>query len=179
MSRLLERMAVSADYARALWLRMRGARIAPKVRIARDLEVLAAARLAIGTRSVVEPRVTVKLVGAEASLRLGAHVFIGRDCLFDLSGAVEIGDGTMLAPSCRIIDHNHGTAAGEEIWRQECEHRPVRIGRGAWLGAGAIVLPGVTIGDGAVVAAGAVVTKSVEPMAIVAGNPARLIRHRS
>jgi carbonic anhydrase/acetyltransferase-like protein (isoleucine patch superfamily) len=52
------------------------------------------------------------------------------------------------------------------------------IGNDVYIGVGAIVLSGVSIGDGAVVGAGAVVTKSVEPYAIVAGNPARLVRYR-
>jgi chloramphenicol O-acetyltransferase type B len=56
--------------------------------------------------------------------------------------------------------------------------RRVSIGHDVWLGRSVIVLPGVTIGDGAVVGAGSVVTKEVPPYAIVAGNPARLIRYR-
>jgi acetyltransferase-like isoleucine patch superfamily enzyme len=53
---------------------------------------------------------------------------------------------------------------------------PIRIGRGAWIAAGATVLQGVTVGDDAVVAAGAVVTKDVPPRTLVAGVPARVIR---
>lgn len=53
---------------------------------------------------------------------------------------------------------------------------PVRIGRNVWVGAGAIILPGVTIGDNAVISAGCVVTKDVEANAIVAGVPGRVIR---
>jgi chloramphenicol O-acetyltransferase type B len=56
--------------------------------------------------------------------------------------------------------------------------RRISIGNDVWLGRSVIVLPGVTIGDGAVVGAGSVVTKEVPPYAIVAGNPARLIRYR-
>ncbi len=56
--------------------------------------------------------------------------------------------------------------------------RRVKVGHDVWIGRSAIVLPGVEIGDGAVVGAGAVVTQSVPPYAIVAGNPARLIRFR-
>lgn len=55
---------------------------------------------------------------------------------------------------------------------------PIRIGHDVWIGAGAQILSGVTIGDGAIVAAGAVVTREVAPYAIIAGNPARLIRYR-
>ena len=56
--------------------------------------------------------------------------------------------------------------------------RRVAVGHDVWLGQSVIVLPGATIGDGAVVGAGSVVTKEVPPYAIVAGNPARLIRYR-
>jgi len=54
----------------------------------------------------------------------------------------------------------------------------VSIGNDVWVGARAIILSGVTVGDGAVIGAGAVVTRSVPPYAIVAGNPARLLRYR-
>jgi phosphonate metabolism protein (transferase hexapeptide repeat family) len=60
-------------------------------------------------------------------------------------------------------------------WRRA---HPVIVGHDVWVGHGAIILPGRIIGTGAVVAAGAVVTKNVEPYAIVAGNPARVIRQR-
>ena len=56
---------------------------------------------------------------------------------------------------------------------------PITICDGVWIGARAIILPGVTIGEGAVVAAGAVVTKDVEPFTVVGGNPAKFIKHRN
>jgi len=54
--------------------------------------------------------------------------------------------------------------------------RPIRIGRGAWIGAGSIILPGVTIGERRVVGAGSVVTRDVPQLSVVAGNPAPFIR---
>ncbi len=57
--------------------------------------------------------------------------------------------------------------------------RPVVIGDHVWIGARALICPGVTIGEGAVVGAGAVVTRDVAPYAIVAGNPARVIGQRT
>lgn len=58
------------------------------------------------------------------------------------------------------------------------DNKPIVIGNDVWIGANAVILPGVNIGDGAVIAAGAVVTKDVEPYAIVGGVPAKLIRYR-
>jgi acetyltransferase-like isoleucine patch superfamily enzyme len=58
----------------------------------------------------------------------------------------------------------------------EAPGRPVRVGRGAWIGFDSCVLPGVTVGDGAIVGARSVVDTDVEPFTIVAGNPARLVR---
>jgi putative colanic acid biosynthesis acetyltransferase WcaF len=57
--------------------------------------------------------------------------------------------------------------------------KPITVGAGAWVAAEAFVGPGVTVGDGAVVGARAVVTKDVEPWAVVAGNPARVVKHRT
>lgn len=57
-------------------------------------------------------------------------------------------------------------------------YKPIVIGNGVWIGAEAIVCPGVTIGDGAVIAAGAVVTKDVEPWTVVGGNSAKFIKER-
>ena len=62
------------------------------------------------------------------------------------------------------------------IRRSQITTAPIRIGRGLWIAAGAMVLQGVTVGDDAVVAAGAIVTRDVPPRTLVAGVPARVIR---
>ena len=71
----------------------------------------------------------------------------------------------------QLISNNHDLAN-----RMVITCKPVHIGRRAWIGAGATILPGVTIGENSVVGAASVVTRSVDPDTIVAGNPARPLR---
>jgi acetyltransferase-like isoleucine patch superfamily enzyme len=101
---------------------------------------------------------------------------------------VEIGSYVLIAWGCCIVDHNSHSldwrlrkddTLGWIHDRKEWAHvkiKPIRIGDHAWIGFNSIILKGVTIGEGAVVAAGSVVTKDVPPFAVVAGNPARVIR---
>ena len=65
------------------------------------------------------------------------------------------------------------------IWEQGHTYEKVIIGDGVWIGTSVIVLKGVKIGKGAVVAAGSVVTKDVPEYAVVAGNPARVLKYRN
>ena len=71
-----------------------------------------------------------------------------------------------------FISNNHDL---ENRWVITC--KPIHICRRAWIGAGVTILPGVTVGENAVVGAGSVVTRDVEPDTIVAGNPAKVIKH--
>ena len=112
-------------------------------------------------------------------LVIGDGVFINHYAIIDCHHSITIGDRVMIGPHCYIGDFDHGTDPGRPIAEQrEGEAAPVCIGDGAWLGAGVIVLKGVTIGAGAVVGAGSVVTHDVAAGAVVVGNPARLLRTR-
>ena len=93
-------------------------------------------------------------------------------------GGVEIGDDSLLAPHVVISSQSHdiGALAHGLSYRQTNSALPIRIGKNVWIGAGAVVLPGVTIGDDAVVAAGAVVNRDVSRRTLVAGVPARFVR---
>ena len=118
------------------------------------------------------------------------HSFCGYDC--DIQHA-DIGGFTSIANRVVIGGGRHPMewvgmspvfyAGRDSVKAKFSEHvrEPVRrvvIGHDVWVGHSAILLPGVHVGNGAVVGAGAVVTKSVPPYAIVAGNPARVLRHR-
>jgi maltose O-acetyltransferase len=117
--------------------------------------------------------------GESARLSIGEYTFIGRGVEIEISTRVTIGRHGLIAPGVFITDHNHGTSIDEPIFRQPSVHSTVVIGDDVWIGANAVILPGVNIGDGAVVGAGAVVTSDVPPRSIVGGVPARLIRNRN
>lgn len=104
---------------------------------------------------------------------IGTGVFINSGARFQDQGGIFIGDGCFLGHNCVLTTLNHGLNPAR---RHLMEPAPVRIERGAWLGASVTVLPGVTIGADAVVAAGAVVTQDVPARTLVGGVPAKVIR---
>lgn len=94
-------------------------------------------------------------------------------------GGLRIGARTLVGYRTQIFSTNHLIPGPtEKIFSAGHTKNPVNIGADVWIGAAAVILPGVTIGDGAVIAAGSIVTKDVPPLAIVGGVPARLIRYR-
>ncbi|MBV8851017.1 MAG: sugar O-acetyltransferase [Methylobacteriaceae bacterium] len=108
------------------------------------------------------------------NIRLGADAFLNFNCVILDVVEVSIGEGAQIGPGVQIYaaDHPRDPAqrrAGLEFGR------PVRIGKHAWIGGGAIILPGVTIGDDAVIGAGSLVTRDVAAGATVVGNPARIV----
>jgi acetyltransferase-like isoleucine patch superfamily enzyme len=112
-------------------------------------------------------------------LSIGSNVSIGKSAMLQCIGGITVGNNVMIAHGSQIISAGHRiTDAGESMRFSGLDIAPIVIEDDVWIGAGAIVLPGVTIGKGSVVAAGAVVTKDVEPDSIVAGIPAALIRKR-
>lgn len=104
-------------------------------------------------------------------VRIGKNVVVMPGCLMMSAGGITIDDGAMIAANVQLISNNH-----DLYERQVITCKPVHIGKNAWVGAGATILPGVTVGDNAVVGAASVVTKDVSPWTIVAGNPAKLIK---
>lgn len=106
--------------------------------------------------------------------RVGKEVFINFGCTFLDQGGITLEDGVFIGPGAKIVTENHPE---EPALRHRLLVKPIVIKRNAWIGAGAIILPGVTIGENAIVAAGTVVTKDVPDNVIVAGVPAKTIRN--
>ena len=97
---------------------------------------------------------------------------VSGNCYIQALNGVEIGDDTIFAPGVRIISADHSELDFHDYVRD----KPIRIGRRCWIGANAVVLPGVELGDRVIVGAGTVVTKSFPGGCVIAGVPASVIR---
>lgn len=106
-------------------------------------------------------------------VKIADKVFIGNNFAATTYGGLEIGEGAMIATGCTIATANHDYRDFNIV-----QGKTVVIKKGAWICSKVTIVPGVTIGEGAVVAAGSVVTKDVPDYAVVAGNPAKLIKLR-
>ena len=117
-------------------------------------------------------------------------IAIGNNCNFGafnhITGTnhIEIGDNCLTGKWVTISDNNHGSTEKDvleipPIKRPISSKGPVIIGNNVWIGEKATILSGVTIGNGAVIGANSVVTTDVPPYAVVAGNPAKIIKKHS
>ncbi len=109
-----------------------------------------------------------------ANIHLGERVFFNFNCVVLDVCPVRIGDFTLFGPGAQVLTPLHPMNA--ELRRKEEYGAPITIGSDVWVGAGALILPGVTIGDRAVIGAGSVVTRDVPAGVFAAGNPCRVIR---
>ena len=97
-----------------------------------------------------------------------------------IAGPLSIGDDVMMGPGVMIFTQNHRNDDLTVPMRlQTAPKEKVTVGNDVWIGANAIILPGVTVGNGVIIGAGAIVTKDVPDYAVVGGNPARIIRFRN
>jgi len=128
------------------------------------------ARITIGQRTCLWPRVKFDCCGRKdrpARLEIGNGCSIGDRTEIHCQEKISIGDNTIIAWDCVIMDTDYHSVDGGPA-----HTKPVIIGRGVWIGCRVIILKGISIGDNAIIAAGSVVTKNVPPGALVAGNPA-------
>lgn len=109
------------------------------------------------------------------NIRIGSNVFVNFNCVFLDVCLIEIGDGCQIGPLVQLLTADHPR---DPLLRREGLEmgKAIVIGANVWIGAGAIVLPGISIGDDAIIGAGSVVTRNVLPGVTVVGNPARACR---
>lgn len=105
---------------------------------------------------------------------IGKNVFINHGCSFLDLGGITIEDDVLIGPQVKLVTENHPVDPSS---RKSLDLKSIHIGKNVWLGAGAIILPGVTVGENSIVAAGAVVTKDVPSNTIVGGVPASHIKN--
>jgi maltose O-acetyltransferase len=160
-----------------LWIALRLlALLQPYTLVRTRMRVLRLAGVQIGPRTVVCGRLSIAgSRDAHRRVMIGADCMINDGCRLDTGAPITIEDDVYFCHDVTVLTGTHDIGPHDRRchgWRAE----PVTIGRGSWLGARALVLPGVTIGAGCVVAAGAVVTESVAPDTLVGGVPARVLR---
>lgn len=125
----------------------------------------------IGDQAVIQGRV-------DGTCVIGTHTWIGPQAYFDARDLV-IEESVGWGPGAKVLGSTHtGLPVNVPVIQTDLEIRPVRVGAWADVGVNAVILPGVTIGKGAIIGAGAVVVDDVPAYAVVAGVPARVLRYR-
>ena len=127
----------------------------------------------VGENCFIEAPFYANWGGHHLHLGNGIYINYGLTCVDDTH--IYIGDRTLLGPNCTLAAASH--PIDPELRRMGYQYNaPVRIGQNCWLGAGVIVLPGVTVGDNAVIGAGSVVTRDLPSNVVAVGNPCRVLR---
>jgi acetyltransferase-like isoleucine patch superfamily enzyme len=106
--------------------------------------------------------------------RIGKNVFVNHGCSFLDLGGITIEDDVLIGPQVKLVTENHPVDPAN---RKSLDLKSILVKKNAWIGAGAVILPGVTIGENSIVAAGAVVTQDVPSNTIVGGVPAKHIKN--
>ena len=153
-----------------------GVRIASQAMLRANTEQ--ADGISIGDHTTVHE--SVLIAANRGGVTIGRHSWVGPFCLVYGNGEVSIGDNVLIAAhtSINTVSH-HFERCDIPINDQGIYCDPVRIEDDAWIGMNAVILQGVRIGKGAIVGAGAVVTRDVPPWSIVMGVPARIVSQRS
>ena len=125
----------------------------------------------IGKGVYIKPSVRVKFPWY---LDIGDHSWIGEDAWIDNISRVIIGPHACISQGAYLCTGNHDWSSTN----MKLFHRPIVCGPGSWVGAKALVCPGVMIGEGAVLTAGSVAARSIAPFEIHGGNPATFLRKR-
>lgn len=127
----------------------------------------------IGEQCYIEPPLHANFGGAH--VHFGKNIYANYNLTLVDDTHIYVGDYTMIGPNVTIATAGHPIIP--ELRERGYQYNmPVRIGRNCWIGAAAVILPGITIGDNVVVGAGSVVTKDLPSDVVAVGNPCRVLR---
>lgn len=126
----------------------------------------------VGENVFIEPNIRVDY---GYNIEVGDNFYANFDCTFLDICPIKIGNNVMFAPGVQLYSATHPLDPTERNNGLELG-KSITIGNNVWVGGSAIIVPGVTLGDNVVVGAGAVVTKSFPKDAVIAGNPAKIIK---
>jgi acetyltransferase-like isoleucine patch superfamily enzyme len=132
------------------------------------------AGLKINGKCIIYGRLTIRPIGCARNIEIGKGSFINTEVRFGVRDQVTIGKNVLIGPRVMFETTNHNIKIGQG---RGLYTKPIVVEDRVWIGAGSIIVQGVTIGRGSVVAAGAVVTKNVEANTLVGGVPAKFIRN--
>jgi len=131
---------------------------------------------ACGPHTKIKGRISVS---CPEKVEIGDHTSMNAGVVLSSEGGISIGSYVHFAGNITIYSENHSFNSAKCLpFENRGDAKPVRIDDFVWIGTGVMIVPGVHIGEGAVIGMGAVVTKDVPPLAVMGGNPARVLKYR-
>jgi acetyltransferase-like isoleucine patch superfamily enzyme len=174
---LLKVLVWSANFVKWRLLGLQAPSLGPRIpKIGRRVSIVNPRRVRLHEYTELRSYAIVRSVPGR--VEIGAYTSVNEYAIVNAAESVSIGARVMIAPGCHITDADHDISGTGSMNTAPRKTKPVLIEDDVWLGANAVVTSGVRIGRGAVVAAGAVVTRSVAPLEIVGGVPAKTIGWR-
>jgi len=134
-----------------------------------NTDIINFSRVSIGKRCLIQDHVYLR-AGPDGYINLADHCAVNSFARLFGHGGIDVGAHSQLGPGVLITTTTHDFRKS-----MRTEFRKVNIGKWVWIGANAVILPGITIGQYAVIGAGSIVTRDIPDCAIAAGNPARII----
>lgn len=141
--------------------------------IGRGTRIVNFTNVSIGSGCFIQEHVYMR-AGAGGFIRIGNDCAVNSFAKLFGHGGIEIGDRSQLGPACLITTTHHDYRRSD----LKAEFRKVTIGKGVWVGANTLILPGITIGDECVIGAGSVVTRDIPEGSIAVGSPARVLKSK-